>query len=453
MFSIKFCGANKEVTGSCHLVNFKNTKILVDCGLFQGFNEESNWEPFPFVPSEIDALILTHAHLDHCGRIPRLYKEGFKGKIFCTPPTEELIKLIWEDYLKINLDEHPNRLLFESDHIAGASGLIQTVEYDTLTRISQQARFTLRDAGHILGSAIIELLLQGDGAPKTIVFSGDLGNSPTPLLKSSYIAKKADYLVMESTYGDRLHEDTSARANLLKKTINRVAADKGVLLIPSFALERTQELLFDLNHLVERGAFQDVSFFVDSPMAIKATEIYKKYSSYFNQKSRLTISLGDDLFDFHNLKFTFSVPESKMINTTPAPKVIIAGSGMCNGGRILHHLSFYLPDRHTSLLFIGFQVQGTLGRALLDGLKKIVINDQALQVRSDILAIGGYSSHADQRGITNWIGKMSKKPQKIFITHGEKDPAKALAAVIADDFGIETVIPNYGKEIRLETRN
>lgn len=453
---LHFFGATRIVTGSSYLLENKNTKILIDCGILQGtrYIEEKNYEDFPFKPKEIDFLLVTHAHLDHIGRIPKLYKDGFRGKILATRPTKDFAQLMLEDSLEIMKKEAKNlgrEPLFTVTDIEESLKLMEGIDYGQKIDLTQGVVCQFRDAGHILGSAIIELWFPstGSGQAKKIVFSGDLGNPPVPLLKPTEFIDKADYIVIESTYGDRDHEAKKHRQDILENTIEDAVTKGGTLMIPAFALERTQELLYELNELVENHRIPQVPVFVDSPLAIKSLEIYKKYPDYYNKKATYLIKSGDDLFKFPGLIFTETVEESKRINDVKPPKIIIAGSGMSTGGRILHHEIRYLPDPNSCLLIISYQVAGSLGRRVLDGEKEVKIFNETVPVRAEVKAVGGYSAHADQQELYNWLVRFEEPAKRIFVVHGEEGPALALVQLIRDHLGIDASAPMLNDVVEL----
>lgn len=444
---ITFCGATRMVTGSCYLVETANTKVLVDCGLFQGgkISDDKNMEQFPFDPSEIDAVLITHGHLDHCGRIPKLAKDGFKGRIIATRPTAAFAKLILEDSVNILAREaryDEREPVFTAEDFEGVLPLFEDTDYHRKITVGDiTADFF--DAGHILGSSIIRLQAEG----KTIVFSGDLGNPPVPLLAPTETIPEADCVVMETTYGGRTHEGKKERALKLKSAIYEAISMKGVLMIPAFAIERTQEILFELNAMVEAKEIPPVSIFVDSPLAIKATRIFREYSEYLSHNVQ-ELQTEDDIFHFDGLHMTLTSRESKQINRHPAPKVIIAGSGMAQGGRIMHHIERYISHHASRYLIVGYQVEGSLGRRLLDGEKRIRVNGKELDVRAKVEAIGGYSAHADQPRLTEWVTAIGGV-KKIFLTHGEEDQAKAFQDHISDKVSAEVIIPEVEQSFEL----
>jgi len=460
-----FFGATRSVTGSNYLIELnkfnskEKIKILIDCGMFQGARhvEEKNYEDFPYNPREIDYVLLTHAHLDHIGRIPKLYKDGFRGKIFTTFPTKDFARIMLEDSQEI-LEEEARQLkkepLYQKEDVEGSLNLIHGADYSKKINLGEQVIFRFRDAGHILGSAIIELWLkeksqEGIIKERKIIFSGDLGNPPVPLLRPTEKIEEADYVVVESTYGNKIHEDKEERKDLLENAIEDTITRGGTLMIPAFALERTQELLFELNELVENNRVPKAPVFIDSPLAIKAIDIYKRYFQYYNKKAVYLIKSGDDLFKFPGLVFTKTVEESKKINNVNPPKIIIAGSGMSTGGRILHHEIRYLPDPNSTILFIGFQVARSLGRRIQDGVKEVRIFNQNIAVRAEARTISGYSAHADREMLRNWLEAIKTPPQHIFVVHGEEEPALALVQLIRDHLGIKATAPIFGDVVEL----
>jgi len=449
-----FYGGARVVTGSNYLIEVGQTKLLVDCGLFQGPPEinELNQLAFPYDPKTIDYVFVTHSHLDHCGRLGQLVKNGFKGQIFCTPPTKDLMAVALEDAVHLMSEEFQAKGLepmYSQQDLQTMLGLIKTQEYNQPIKLNKNIEFTLRDAGHILGSSMIELFLNEGTKKVKIVFTGDLGNPPTPLLNPTFQITDTDYLLIDSAYGDRNHESKEQRRELLKQAFLDAINRKAVLMIPSFALERTQELLYELNGFVENKIIPQVPIFIDSPLAIKITEVYKKHQDYFNKKTRYIIASGDDIFAFPGLKFTSTASESKRINKVPAPKVIIAGSGMSTGGRILFHEKLYLPNSNNLFLVIGFQVEGTLGRKILEGIPLVHIMGEEIKNKAECRAIGGYSAHADQKGILKFIKNINKPIKMVFPVQGEKKPAEVLRNLIQDKLGLAAELPKYEQVVDL----
>lgn len=452
---LHFLGGAGIVTGVKFLLEAKaekkkTVKILIDCGSVQGSkkDEEENYKNFSFKSSEIDYLFITHAHIDHIGLIPRLYKEGFRGKIFATSPTIDLAHLTLIDsfnLLKREAREMGKIPFYNKKDVDGSLNLMKSVQYNKKSKLTDEIYFRFQEAGHILGSAIIEIWAEG----KKIVFSGDLGNAPTPFLNPPAVINEADYILIESTYGDRIHEDRMKRKEFLENVIEETFSKKGVLMIPAFAVERSQELLCELNELVEHNRIPKVPVFIDSPLAIKVTEVYKKHQNYFNKEASYLIKSGDDLFNFPGLTLTETVKQSMAINSVSSPKVIIAGSGMSTGGRILFHEKLYLSNSHNCLLIISFQAKGTLGRRILEGSKKIRIFGQEVPVRAKIVSIEGYSSHADQKDLYNWLANFSKPVKHIFAVHGEEKASKKLVQLVKDHLGIAASVPKKGDIVEL----
>lgn len=443
--NISFHGAAREVTGSCTLIDDGNMRILVDCGMFQGsaFADAKNFRDFGFDPKTIDAVIVTHAHLDHCGRLPKLVKEGFRGKIYATPPTIKLIKLVLEDAEQIMEDDYRREFrpkLYEREDVERVMTLFVAADYSRKIKLDGLS-FRFRDAGHILGSSFVEIE-EADGA--RVAFSGDLGNVPDPILKPTAQLAAQDLLVIESTYGNRLHEEMDTRKEQLRGCIEKTISKNGVLIIPAFAIERTQELLFELHQMFESGdALKPVDIYLDSPLAISASEVMRSYPEYYNLDALKHVIVGDDLFSFPGLHQTKTRDESKTINEAPRPKIIIAGSGMMNGGRIRHHLVRYLADARSTVLIIGYQSYGTLGRRLYTGERKVDVLGERIDVKANVVSIGAYSAHADQHQLLHWVGSAERKPSRILCNHGEENAAAALATRLTEEFQIEADVPRF----------
>lgn len=455
---LTFYGGARTVTGANYLLEENSsegsgqaTKILIDCGLFQGssFCERHNFEPFPYDPKTIDAVLITHAHIDHTGRLPKLYKNGFQGKTFSTQPTKDFAEHLLidsEGLLAREAEEKKQPLLYSIGDINKAMEKWEAVPYRKKFKI-KNFEIEFFDAGHILGSSFISVFSLISG--KKIVFSGDLGNVAAPLVKDTELLPKTDYVVIESTYGNRIHENLEIRKDILEDLIEETVRAGGVVLIPAFAMERTQELLYELNELVENGRIPKTPIFIDSPLAIKLTDVYQKYSQsadYFDKESLALMKRGDEIFNFPGLHFSLTTEQSKEINNVKPPKVIIAGSGMSQGGRILHHEVRYLPDSKNTILFIGYQAKGSLGRQILEGAKKVKILGQEVVVNCRIKNISGYSAHADKIKLLNWLSPQKDSIKKVFVVQGDEDQSLPLVNDIQDNLAAEAEAPLMGEE-------
>ena len=445
---VTFYGACREVTGSNILIETDGRKILLDCGFYQGYNlsEKRNYSLFPYKPDSVDFVIVGHAHLDHTGRLPKLVRDGFKGRIFATAPTKELTELVLEDSQKLieeesRRDNHPP--LYNNQDVRGVLELFEVIPYEETLEISPGVKLTLKNAGHILGSAVT--ILEASG--KRLVYTSDLGNTPSMLLEPPKFIDFADYVICESTYGGKEHEEPSRRGEKLSQVINATIATSGVLLIPSFAVERTQELLHDIEDFCTINKCEKPTFFLDSPLATKVTNVFRKYPEFINQKVRL-LHQDNNFFGLERLKITLTQEESQTIDEAPEPKVIIAGSGMMNGGRILYHAQKYLGDPKNTILFAGYQAAGTIGRRILDGEKEVRIYGKKVHIRAGIESIRSYSSHADLPQLVNWLSKM-KNVHKVFLVHGEIEQQFSLAKSIKQKMAIEAVIPRQEESYEL----
>ncbi len=469
---LTFYGGTGEATGSNYVLEAigadgKTIKIMIDCGLHQGghYAERENFEPFAYDPREIAAVFITHSHLDHIGRLPSLVRAGFAGKIYSTGATKDFaeLMLIDSEHLLMKEAEREGKMsLYNNDDIIQVRHLWHGLGYHQPVEV-WPFKVEPFDAGHILGSAIykIEVYEQGAAAPKTIVFSGDLGNFPAPIIgMTEFIDTPVDYCVVESTSGDRVHENVDARKEQLEHAVEATVCAGGTLMIPTFAMERTQELLYHMHQLFEEKRLSRVPVFIDSPLAIKLTEVYKKHESYFNaaaraEDSRAIARTGDDILNFPGLRLTLTTEQSKEINDIPPPKVVIAGAGMSNGGRILHHEQRYLSDPKSMILFVGYQAVGSMGRQIFDGEQdghgsgEVRIFGETIPVRCHVINIPGYSAHADQPRLMEWLGHMRATVKKVFVVQGEQQSSETLRDKIQTDFGVSAEVPTQNESVEL----
>jgi metallo-beta-lactamase family protein len=450
---ITFCGAAETVTGSCHLVETNGLQILLDCGLFQGHHdvEARNRRPFPFEPSEINFLLLSHAHLDHCGLIPRLVKQGFRGEIIATPPTAEIAKVILTDSAHLQVEEASywaRKARRRGEEILSplydVGDVLDSLEFFT-RRILYEKPVTLRngvetifhDAGHILGSAAIELQTEG----KTLLYSGDLGNRHQPIVRDPSSPPHADVVLIESTYGNRRHRGLDESVEELKEAIHTVIGRGGNLLIPSFALERTQEVLYELFLMWQEKHLPNCKIFLDSPLAIATTRIFSRHPDYFDKEGKEIFAQTPNPFNFPPLHYSQTTEESKRINSLPEGNIIIAGSGMCTGGRIIHHLRHNLWREESGVIFVGYQAHGTLGRTLIEGAKKVAIFGEETAVKAQIWTVNGFSAHADQPILLNWLEKA--RPARVFLVHGEEESLSGFKLAIESQLKMTVQIAKY----------
>jgi metallo-beta-lactamase family protein len=501
MVEIQFLGAVGTVTGSQFLLTVGRRRILVDCGMFQGSPEEiaRNRIPFAFAADEIDALLLTHAHLDHCGRIPALVRAGYRGPIHATGGTADLAEIVLRDSAKLQEEaaarwqrRHPaeqaaaagadegalvesgqslpeqirsatpearsdtRTALYTAADVDQTVSQLKAVDYEVPLEVTDGVRATFHDAGHILGSAIIELSVTDGGEPLTIVFSGDLGRDHTPILRDPTPIAHADYVLVESTYGNREHAPQEAAVDELVKAIAEVAGDKGVLLVPSFAIGRTQEFVWVIDELLRQGRIPHIPLFLDSPMASKASTVYLRHPETYDDETAQLLRSGDSPLEYPGETYTNTPDQSKAIRHAPRPIMVVASSGMLTGGRILHHLKDFLPDPSCTLLFIGYQGEGTLGRKLQDGGTSARLDGQEYPVRCRVHSISGFSAHADEHELQAWLAHFAAagsrgngQPKKVFIVHGDPDAAEALATRVRDELHMDAHVPKYEERITL----
>ena len=451
MVIIQFCGGAGSVTGANYVIDNGKVRFVVDCGLIQGDKEADalNYVPFVYDPKRIDFMIATHTHIDHIGRIPKLVKEGFRGDIYSTYPTQEFADISLRDTVSIMEHDHTQLPLFGNEDVDQTVSQWRGREYHEIYEINENISFRFQDAGHILGSAITEIWVLDPETGKRIklVFSGDLGNVPSVLLRKYDYISEADYVIVESCYGDRIHQKLAERKEILKQAVKDTIERKSVLIMPTFSIERTQDILYELNDIIEnhsgkgipRGSVGKIDVYLDSPLAIKATNIHSKYTQYYNQEAK-QLSKTDKIFDFPFLTFTESREDSMRINSQPQPKMIMAGSGMSTGGRVLYHEERYLSNPKNIILFVGYQAPYTLGRRILEGESPVYIHNHPVENRIEVRRVEGYSAHADQEMLLDWLSKI-KNSKNVFVVQGEQDASQALADAIQDNLHITSKVP------------
>ncbi|MCQ1529875.1 MBL fold metallo-hydrolase RNA specificity domain-containing protein [Lutispora saccharofermentans] len=465
---LSFYGAAEMVTGSCYLLETDKHKILIDCGMFQGDadSEDLNRNMFDFEPAKIDFLLLTHAHIDHSGRIPLLAKRGFSGEILATKATRELCAIMLPDsgYIQEMETEWTNRKrlragrplvepLYTAADAEDSLKYFRAINYDETIEITEEIKIRYKDAGHILGSAIIELWVKEKGETVKLVFSGDLGNKDMPIMKNPSLIDEADYLIMETTYGNKTHDNAKNNILFLLDIIINTIENGGNIVIPSFAVGRTQEILYMLNMMKESefSKIKSIPVYVDSPLAINATNVFLNNQDLFDDETKSLIKMGDNPFEFPNLVFTKTAEESKAINFHEGSSIIVSASGMCDAGRIKHHLKHNLWRGNSSVVFVGYQAKGTLGRKILEGQKKVKIFGEDIYVNCKIYNLNGLSGHADKNGLIDWFSSFTKKPAKIFLTHGEEDSLKEFSQILQDKFDSKAEIVHMGETIEIES--
>jgi metallo-beta-lactamase family protein len=465
--NLTFMGAARNVTGSRYLLEVNDLTFLIDCGLFQerAF-QYRNWEPFRCSPRELYAVLLTHAHLDHTGLLPKLVGEGFQGRVICTPATADITKIILLDAAHLQEEDaaykkkrharegkkgrYPEIPLYTVADAEASFRLFEPVEYNQPVTLGHGIEATFYDAGHVLGSAMIKLLISQGGEKRSIVFSGDIGRWDRPLLHDPSVFRRTDYIVMESTYGDRVHESDEEISEELAEIVKTTFVAGGNIIVPSFALQRAQEVLYYLDILLAKNRIPPLTVYLDSPMAIKITEVYRRHAEHLDDDMKKLLHQDKTPFDFPGLKMVETVEESKTLNKIKGTVMIIAGSGMCTGGRIKHHLANNISRPECTVLFVGYQAEGTLGRQILDGAPSVRIHGQRYPVRARIRQIQGFSAHADRNELLRWLSNLSANPRSIFITHGETESAEQFSRLLSEKTGYKTLVPDYGSTVRLE---
>jgi len=464
---IQFVGAARQVTGSCYYLEGQGIRLLVDCGLHQERAYlERNWDPFPFDPASLDAVLLTHVHLDHSGLLPRLVREGFSKTIITTRASEELLPIVLLDSAHIQEEDvaykqkrharegrkgpHPEIPLYTTQDAQAVLPRVRAVPYAQKVDLPGGLTAVFHDAGHILGSAMIELVVREDGVERRVIFSGDIGQWDKPIVCDPSVFAQADDIIMESTYGDRDHQDPMSIEDMLADVVNRTVQAGGNVVIPTFAMERAQDLLYFLGRLVAQKRIRPLTAFLDSPMAVDITAVFERHQEFMDKELQDLIKSGVHPFRFPGLHLVRTPEESKAINTIRNACLIMAGSGMCTGGRIKHHLIQNITRPECTILFVGYQAQGTLGRQILDGKSPVRIHGQSYPVKAKVAQIQGFSAHADRKSLLRWVGNFQKPPKKLFLVHGEPQVSEGLAAVIRDSMKWPVVVPGHLEQWSLE---
>jgi metallo-beta-lactamase family protein len=464
---ITFLGATKSVTGSRHLVEANGLKFLVDCGLYQERDlRVRNWGSFFCPPADVDAILLTHAHLDHSGFLPRFVNNGFSNPIYCTAATADITRVMLLDSARIQEQDAENKKrrhqregrkgpypeipLYTEADVRSCFPLLSPVPYGQTMELGEGVTFTLYDAGHVLGSEMIEVSVRQNGEKRSLLFSGDIGRTDRPILRDPTFFDEADYVVTESTYADRVLPDPDEMMTKFIEVIQETIKGGGNIVIPSFALERTQDILYFLNKAMSAGILAPLNIYLDSPMATNITDIFERYANLMDEETRQLIEQKKSPFDFPGLHFVSTVDESRNIEQLAEPAIIIAGSGMCTGGRIKYHLISNITRRESTILFVGYQAVGTLGRVIVDGAKEVRILGENYPVKAQVIQMNGFSSHADSVQLLNWLYNLKRAPRHVFVVHGEEQAANYLAETVRKDKGWTVTVPDYQDEFLLD---
>lgn len=463
MIKLGFFGAAGEVTGSCYIVTTDRARVMIDMGMHQGEKvaDEHNRRLPPVEMSKVNAVVLTHAHLDHCGRLPMLVKAGYPGPIHCTPPTVDVSSIILRDSAHLQMEDYeravrkghggvaPHQPLYTSPDVERMLPRLTALEYDRVRQIAEGISIEFVDAGHILGAASVQMTIEDGGGKLVVVFSGDVGPAGAPILRDPVTPAPADVVLLESTYGDRDHQPLPQTLSQLLTILRAAQATGSKVLVPAFAVGRAQDLIFHIGEFLRSGQLQRMSVYLDSPMAKSVSELYAKYTGIYDDRARELLGKNMGPLNFPGLSYIETVEESKRLNDAKGPMVIIAANGMCTGGRILHHLSHHLPDPNAHVLIVGYQGQGTLGRRLVEGAQEVSIFGHRLPVRAKVHTLGGFSAHAGQSGLVNWAAPFGPLRPRMFLTHGEDGPRTALHDELQSRYGLEPAMPYYGNEVQL----
>jgi metallo-beta-lactamase family protein len=464
---LQFLGAARQVTGSQYYVEADGVRLLVDCGMFQERDFLGrNWDPSPIRLRNLDAVLLTHAHVDHCGLAPKLVQEGYRGPIVTTAASADLVELVLRDAAEIQAEDaafkqkrhrkegrrgrFPIKPLFTFKDVDRTLPLLQTATYNEEVKINEHVRAVFHDAGHILGSAIIELLVSDHGQERRLIFTGDLGQENKPIVRDPETFAQADYIVMESTYGNRDHEAAASVESQLERIIQETVAEGGCIVIPIFAIERAQELIYHLNRLLHEGRIPPMPVFLDSPMAADVNEVFRDHRDCFDAEALQMLASGQSLLKFPTLKVVRSQEESMAINDLKEPFIVMSTSGMCTAGRIKHHLVHHIEQPASTILFVGYQARGTLGRQIVDGNPEVRIHGRSRLVRARVAQIQGISGHADRSGLMKWLSSFKSPPRHLFVTHGEEDVSLSFAKLVREKMNWQVIVPEYKQSVELE---